>query len=139
MKDADWRVGIVAGKSAFDWPDTPGVERKVSPNLRALRNADRRKKRVFAAAVDPEEKKTHSEESVPRQDVAFGMARTSYISTRTIVRERYFWPLIQLNIWTIVILATGATILGIFADFISIQNELTLPQPWYVTTSALSD
>jgi len=58
------------------------------------------------------------------------MVRTSYVSSRVIVRERYSWPDGQLNIWTIIILATGAIELGIFAEFIVIQNQMRLPQPW---------
>lgn len=58
------------------------------------------------------------------------MARTSYVSSRVVVRERYFWPNAQLNVWTIVIIGTGALELGIFADFLAIQNQMHLPSPW---------
>lgn len=58
------------------------------------------------------------------------MARTSYVSSRVVIRERYFWPNAQLNVWTLVALAAGATILGIFAEFIQIQNQMDLEQPW---------
>jgi len=58
------------------------------------------------------------------------MARTSYVSSRVVVRERYFWPNGQLNIWTIIILATGAILVGIFAEFIVIQDQMNLQQPW---------
>jgi hypothetical protein len=59
------------------------------------------------------------------------MARTS-ISSRVVVRERYFWPQGQLNLWTLIVLATGSTILGVFAEFMVIQNQMNLFTPWYV-------
>jgi hypothetical protein len=59
------------------------------------------------------------------------MAR-SFVSERVVVRERYFWPPVQLNFWTIIILVTGSLILGVFANFITIQNRLELGTPWYV-------
>jgi hypothetical protein len=59
------------------------------------------------------------------------MARTE-ISERVVIRERYFWPQGQLNIWTLIILAAGSTILGVFAEFMVIQNQMGLFIPWYV-------
>ncbi|KAF2835970.1 hypothetical protein M501DRAFT_987912 [Patellaria atrata CBS 101060] len=57
------------------------------------------------------------------------MAR-SVVGQAVVVREKYFWPDVQLNIWTIVMLATAGTELGIFADFIQIQNRMRLGIPW---------
>ncbi|KIV99846.1 uncharacterized protein PV09_08515 [Verruconis gallopava] len=57
------------------------------------------------------------------------MAR-SYVSERVVVRERYFWPPIQLNFWTIIILVAGSLELGVFAQFIQIQQRLDLGIPW---------
>lgn len=57
------------------------------------------------------------------------MAR-SVVSSRVVVVEKYYWPQGQLNFWTILILATGSTILGIFAEFIMIQNRMNLEIPW---------
>ena len=58
VKDTDWRFGIVAGKrlesNATD--RIPADSRERRRRTCELKNADRRKKRVFAAAVDPEEK-----------------------------------------------------------------------------------
>jgi hypothetical protein len=62
------------------------------------------------------------------------MARTE-ISERVVVRERYFWPQGQLNLWTLIVLATGSTILGVFAEFMQIQSQTTLNTPWYVSFS----
>jgi len=68
-------------------------------------------------------------------------ARTS-LSDRVVVLERYFWPQGQLNFWTLIILATGSTILGVFAEFMVIQNQMKLNVPWLfpfgVTVGALT-
>lgn len=55
--------------------------------------------------------------------------------TRIVVQQRYYWPDQQLNFWIIIMLATAGTILGIFADFIMVQNQLRVGIPWYVTPS----
>jgi len=57
------------------------------------------------------------------------MART-VIGEAVVVREKYFWPDAQLNIWTIVMLATAGTILGVNAEFMSIQSSVQRPTPW---------
>ncbi|KAF2001009.1 hypothetical protein P154DRAFT_575392 [Amniculicola lignicola CBS 123094] len=57
------------------------------------------------------------------------MART-VVGSALVVREKYFWPDAQLNVWTIVMLATGGTILGINAQFLVIQDHLRLRSPW---------
>jgi hypothetical protein len=59
----------------------------------------------------------------------------SFVSDRVVVRERYFWPPAQLNFWTTIILVTGSLLLGVFAEFITIQNRLLLDIPWYVLLS----
>jgi hypothetical protein len=46
--------------------------------------------------------------------------------------KHYQWPEIQLNIWILTVLAASCICLGIFAWFISVQNELRLGVPWYV-------
>ncbi|KAF1811264.1 hypothetical protein P152DRAFT_489629 [Eremomyces bilateralis CBS 781.70] len=59
------------------------------------------------------------------------MAR-SYVST-VIYRDpgqKYIWPAHQLNFWNVTMLVGAATILGIFAQFIDIQQTLGLPIPW---------
>ncbi|KAJ9624151.1 hypothetical protein H2203_005601 [Taxawa tesnikishii (nom. ined.)] len=50
--------------------------------------------------------------------------------TRIVVQQRYYWPDQQLNFWIIIMLATAGTILGIFADFIMVQNQLRVGIPW---------
>lgn len=57
------------------------------------------------------------------------MART-VVGSAVVVREKYYWPDLQMNIWTIVMLATAGTILGIFAEFMIIQNQIGLGTPW---------
>ena len=59
------------------------------------------------------------------------MART-VVGSAVVVREKYYWPDAQLNLWTIVMLATAGTILGVNAQFMVIQNTMRLGIPWYV-------
>ena len=46
-------------------------------------------------------------------------------------RRRYQWPEVQLNLWILIILSASATVLGIFAWFITVQNQLQIGTPWY--------
>ncbi|KAJ4291112.1 hypothetical protein N0V90_010310 [Kalmusia sp. IMI 367209] len=59
------------------------------------------------------------------------MART-VVGSAVVVREKYFWPDAQLNFWTIVMLATAGTILGVFAEFLVIQNRMRQNVPWII-------
>lgn len=59
------------------------------------------------------------------------MART-VVGSAIVVREKFFWPDAQLNFWTIVMLATAGTLLGVFAEFLVIQNRMLQAIPWYV-------
>jgi hypothetical protein len=43
---------------------------------------------------------------------------------------RYHWPDAQLNFWILIFLVSSATLLGIMASFMSIQNQLQLGTPW---------
>lgn len=56
------------------------------------------------------------------------------MATETIVyreaRRKYLWPDVQLNLWIFVILAAAATTLGIFAYFMTVQNQLRVGTPW---------
>lgn len=45
--------------------------------------------------------------------------------------HKYHWPAIQLNIWMLFMLVASSAILGIFASFIQIQEQLRLGVPWY--------
>lgn len=47
-------------------------------------------------------------------------------------RRKYMWPEAQLNFWLIIMIASGATILGIFAYFMTVQSQFHLGVPWYV-------
>ena len=57
------------------------------------------------------------------------MAR-SVSRTRVVVRQSYYWPDQQLNGWILVMLATGGTLIGVFAVFIQQQQQLGLGIPW---------
>lgn len=48
-----------------------------------------------------------------------------------VYRRKYRWPEVQLNLWIFVILAAAATVLGIFAWFITVQQQLEVGIPWY--------
>ncbi|KAI9861524.1 MAG: hypothetical protein M1824_002416 [Vezdaea acicularis] len=48
-----------------------------------------------------------------------------------VVRKRYRWPEVQLNIWVILFLASSAVITGIFGYFITVQQQLQDGIPWY--------
>ncbi|KAM3081278.1 hypothetical protein ACMFMG_005235 [Clarireedia jacksonii] len=58
------------------------------------------------------------------------------------VRTKYRWPPLQLNFWLFIMLVASSTVLGIFANFLSIQQQMHLGVPWYfpywVTVGALS-
>ncbi|THY51263.1 hypothetical protein D6C98_05698 [Aureobasidium pullulans] len=60
------------------------------------------------------------------------MARTETTASRerVTVIHRYPWPENLLNWWTIVMLATGGLLTGVFGDFMSIQNRMGLGTPW---------
>ncbi len=51
--------------------------------------------------------------------------------------HKYHWPAIQLNVWMMVMLIASCTILGIFATFIQIQQQLLLNIPWCVRPACL--
>lgn len=58
------------------------------------------------------------------------------------IRTKYRWPPLQLNFWLLIMLVGSATILGVFAEFLTIQSQLQLGTPWYfpywISTSALT-
>jgi len=56
------------------------------------------------------------------------MAPTEIIYRET--RRRYHWPEVQLNLWILIILAASATCLGMFAWFITVQNQMLVGIPW---------
>jgi hypothetical protein len=57
------------------------------------------------------------------------MART-VVGSAVVVRQKYYWPDAQLNIWTIIMLAAAGTILGVNAQFMTIQNQTEQGTPW---------
>jgi hypothetical protein len=64
------------------------------------------------------------------------MASTdSTITEVRLVRRKYRWPAQQLNFWLFIMLVAGSTVLGIFASFISVQDQLMLGTPWYALPS----
>lgn len=68
------------------------------------------------------------------------MART-VVGSAVVVREKYYWPDVQMNIWFIIMLVTTSLILGVNAQFMSQQSILGLGTPWIlpygVTVGAL--
>ena len=49
------------------------------------------------------------------------------------------WPEAQLNLWLIIMIASAATILGVFSYFMVVQSRFHLGIPWYVySTRTLS-
>lgn len=54
-------------------------------------------------------------------------------TTRVVVRQSYYWPDWQLNFWIIIMLATGGTLIGVFAAFIIQQQTLGYGIPWCVS------
>jgi hypothetical protein len=58
------------------------------------------------------------------------------------VRTKYRWPPLQLNFWLFIMLVASSTVLGITANFLSIQDQMHLGVPWYfpywVTVGSLS-
>lgn len=48
------------------------------------------------------------------------------------MRRKYSWPENLLNFWLLVMIAAGATELGIFIYFMNVQARLQLAIPWYV-------
>lgn len=60
------------------------------------------------------------------------------MANETIIRvlerkRKYMWPEAQLNLWLIVMIASAATILGVFTYFMTVQAKFQLGVPWYVS------
>ncbi|KAG7115363.1 hypothetical protein HYQ46_011253 [Verticillium longisporum] len=56
---------------------------------------------------------------------------------RLVKTHRYQWPGIQLNLWILIMLIAAGFIMGAFATFIQIQQQLLLPIPWYIQQQLL--
>jgi hypothetical protein len=80
---------------------------------------------------------------------ASSVSGSSYLYSRRMEGSRvathvrtYNWPPLQLNLWIVVMLLASASIMGVFGNFIVIQDQLELPIPWYfpyfITVSGLA-
>jgi len=60
------------------------------------------------------------------------MARSS--TTIEVIQRRttYDWPSLPLNFWNIIMLVTGGLLVGVFAQFMMIQNRFGAGTPWSV-------
>jgi len=58
------------------------------------------------------------------------MARSSSSRQRVVVRQSYYWPDQQLNFWLIIMLVTGGVLIGMFASFVTDQQQLRQGIPW---------
>jgi hypothetical protein len=63
--------------------------------------------------------------------MASTISGSSVIYARRVVTHQYNWPTIPFNLWLFVMLVSASTILGVFASFIQIQQQLLIPIPWY--------
>ncbi|KAK3934965.1 hypothetical protein QBC46DRAFT_272729 [Diplogelasinospora grovesii] len=76
--------------------------------------------------------------------MASTVASGSVVYERRVVERihKYHWPAVQLNIWMLIMLIAACLIIGVFATFIQIQQQLLLPVPWYfpyyITVGALT-
>ncbi|KAI5458658.1 hypothetical protein BGZ63DRAFT_427032 [Mariannaea sp. PMI_226] len=59
-----------------------------------------------------------------RSSMTYNRQLTSHVRT-------YNWPPLLLNFWIFVMLLASCTLIGVFATFVEIQNQLLLPIPWY--------
>ncbi|KAI9666404.1 MAG: hypothetical protein M1821_004340 [Bathelium mastoideum] len=70
------------------------------------------------------------------------MARSEITRSVAVVRQRYFWPDLQLNFWILTALAAASIVLGINAQFLVIQEQMRLGIPWIfpygITVGALA-
>lgn len=48
----------------------------------------------------------------------------------------YNWPPMLLNFWIFVMLLASCSLIGVFASFVQIQDQLELAIPWYVARSS---
>lgn len=63
------------------------------------------------------------------------MASTESTMTELVVQRvktRYHWPAVQLNFWLLIMIVGAATILGVNASFLTVQQQLQVGIPWLV-------
>jgi hypothetical protein len=59
---------------------------------------------------------------------------TEEVTVRRRIRTtRYHWPALQLNFWLLIMLIGSSTIMGIFANFIIVQQQMDVGIPWCVS------
>lgn len=62
------------------------------------------------------------------------------MATDVVVVERssrkHRWPEAQLNFWLLIMFGAAGTLLGVFATFIAIQQQMGLGIPWFVSPSS---
>jgi hypothetical protein len=72
------------------------------------------------------------------------MASTTSMSDSVIVERRiakihkYRWPAVQLNVWMFIMLVASGLVIGTFATFLQIQQQLNLYSPWCVFSFSFS-
>lgn len=49
--------------------------------------------------------------------------------TRYVV-HRYYWPVGQFMIWRFIMYGTAGTLIGVFASFLTVQQQLQIGIPW---------
>ncbi|MCJ1402880.1 hypothetical protein MMC11_006101 [Xylographa trunciseda] len=68
------------------------------------------------------------------------MATTEIVTVQR--RRKYHWPEAQLNFWLLIIWVAAGLNLGVFANFMMIQQQMSLGIPWLfpymITVSALA-
>ena len=45
-------------------------------------------------------------------------------------RRKYHWPEAQLNLWIIIMLASAGVTVGVFAYFMTVQQQMRIGIPW---------
>ncbi len=85
---------------------------------------------LLSSPVDPASGKT----TVVRMVLSSTLDGSSAVYERRVVSHirTYNWPPLQLNFWIFIMLLASTSIVGVFGNFIQIQNQLDLPIPWYV-------
>jgi hypothetical protein len=56
----------------------------------------------------------------------------SATEVRVVRTKRFRWPAAQLNFWLLIMTVAGSTMLGVYASFVTVQNQLGVGIPWYV-------
>jgi hypothetical protein len=65
------------------------------------------------------------------------MSGTVRDEVRVIRTKRYRWPAAQLNFWLLIMIVGSSLMLGVFSSFITVQNQLGVGTPWFVSRISL--